>query len=174
MGKKRTQGGDGSPLQSSALSTKNVGGILVGSFSSERYIKKKRKQQGKTSENKSKSVGIHPPNSQRYRTEAKPSTHNAAVGLHWKGRPRSYNHRTAWVGKDLKAHPAPTPCHGWLLPTSSGCPGLHPTRPRAHPGMGHPQLSGKDVIPPSTLPPPQSMRALLPTPACMLAVLAMP
>ena len=28
---------------------------------------------------------------------------------------------------------------GWLPPTSSGCPGPHPTWPWAPPGMGHPQ-----------------------------------
>ena len=31
---------------------------------------------------------------------------------------------------------------GWLPPTSSGCPGLHPAWPWAPPGMGHPQLYG--------------------------------
>ena len=34
------------------------------------------------------------------------------------------------------AHPFPTPAVGWLPPTSSGCPGPHPTRPWAPPGMG--------------------------------------
>ena len=48
-----------------------------------------------------------------------------------------------WVGRDLKAHPAPVPAVGWLPPTRWGCPGPHSTWPRAPPGMGHAQLSGQ-------------------------------
>ena len=50
------------------------------------------------------------------------------------------NGRMAWAGRDLKAHPDPTPTMGWLPPTSSGCSGLHPARHWAPPGMGHLQL----------------------------------
>jgi len=44
----------------------------------------------------------------------------------------------AWVERDIKAHPVPAPMP-WagLPPTSSGCPGPHPTWPGAPPGMGH-------------------------------------
>ena len=28
------------------------------------------------------------------------------------GRPRSWNHRMVWVGRDLQDHPIPKPCHG--------------------------------------------------------------
>jgi len=48
------------------------------------------------------------------------------------------DHGMAWVGKDLKAHPVHLP---WAVPpSSSGCPGPHPTWPWVPPGMGHPQL----------------------------------
>ena len=47
----------------------------------------------------------------------------------------SQNHRMAWLGRDLKAHLSqPLPWAG-LMPTSSGCPGPHPTWPWAPPGM---------------------------------------
>ena len=43
----------------------------------------------------------------------------------------SQNHRVAWVvGRDLKTHTVPTPLlWAGLPPTSSGCPGCHPTWP---------------------------------------------
>ena len=42
------------------------------------------------------------------------------------------------VVRNLRAHPAPTPTVGWLLPTSSGCPGL------IQPGLEH--LQGWGMI----------------------------
>jgi len=43
-----------------------------------------------------------------------------------------------WVGRDHKAHPAPTPCCGLVAPTRSGCPGPHPTWPGTKPGLQTP------------------------------------
>lgn len=31
-----------------------------------------------------------------------------------------------WVGRDLKAYPAPPPDMGWVPPSRPGCPGPHP------------------------------------------------
>ena len=67
------------------------------------------------------------------------------------------NHTTAWVGRDLKAHPVSHPCYG------QGCsppdrvaqghiPPPHPTQSSAPSGMGHPQL----------------LRAAVPGPHCPL------
>lgn len=43
------------------------------------------------------------------------------------------NHTTAWVGRDLKAHPVPNkdqpPAVGRLPPTRSACHGAHPAWP---------------------------------------------
>lgn len=39
----------------------------------------------------------------------------------------SQSHRMVWVGRDLKAHPAPAV--SWLLPSRSGSPGPHPAQP---------------------------------------------
>jgi len=52
----------------------------------------------------------------------------------------SQNHRTAWGGRDLKDHEAPTPPLqvGPPMPVSNsrpGCPGPHPTWPCTPPGM---------------------------------------
>ena len=52
-------------------------------------------------------------------------------------------HRTVWVLKDFQDHLVPTPAAGGLPPTSSGCPGPHPTWPWAPPGMGHHSFSGQ-------------------------------
>ena len=41
----------------------------------------------------------------------------------------SWSHRMVWVGRDLKDHPVPNPCHRLVAPISSGCPGPHPTWP---------------------------------------------
>ena len=55
-----------------------------------------------------------------------------------------YNHRMAWVGRDLKDHLVPNLLpHTGLPTTKSGasavCPGPHPTWPWTAPVMGHPQ-----------------------------------
>ena len=42
--------------------------------------------------------------------------------------------------KKPQSTPSPKPCHRLVAPTSSGCPGPHPTWPWAPPGMGHLQL----------------------------------
>lgn len=43
-----------------------------------------------------------------------------------------WNHRISWVWRDLKAHSAPTPCHGQAcLPPAQSA---HPTLPGAPPG----------------------------------------
>ena len=39
--------------------------------------------------------------------------------------------------------PQPNPCHGLVAPSSSGCPGPHPTQPRAPAGMGHHSSLGR-------------------------------
>jgi len=43
--------------------------------------------------------------------------------------------QNAWVGGDLKGHQSQPPAMGWLPPTSSGCPGPHPTWPSAPQGL---------------------------------------
>jgi len=48
----------------------------------------------------------------------------------------------AWVGRDLKDQ-VPAPAMGWLPPTSSGCPGPHPTWPWVPLGMGIHSFSGQ-------------------------------
>ena len=56
-----------------------------------------------------------------------------------------WNHRMAWVGRNLKNHQAPTPLLQARPPASTfntgpGCTRLHPTQPWTPPGMGHLQL----------------------------------
>jgi len=46
----------------------------------------------------------------------------------------------AWVGRDLKDHPAPTPYQGLVVTHQSRLPRAHPTQPWAPPGMGHQQF----------------------------------
>ena len=41
----------------------------------------------------------------------------------------SENHRTVRVARDLKAHPAPTPCHGLVATHQLRLPRAHPTWP---------------------------------------------
>lgn len=53
----------------------------------------------------------------------------------------SWNHRMLWVGRDLKDHVVPKPCHGLpISSTKSGCSKFHPTRPWTLSGVGRPQL----------------------------------
>jgi len=55
----------------------------------------------------------------------------------------SQNRRMAWVeGTSKTIYFQPLPWAG-LPPTSSGCPGPHPTWPWAPPGMGHHSFSGQ-------------------------------
>jgi len=42
-----------------------------------------------------------------------------------------------WPGRNLKAHPAPSPSVGRAAPRQLSCPGPHPTWPSAPPGRGH-------------------------------------
>lgn len=44
--------------------------------------------------------------------------------------------RTSWAGRDLKGHGSYPCAVGRAAPSSSGCPGPHPTRPWVPPGMG--------------------------------------
>ena len=52
----------------------------------------------------------------------------------------SLNNTTVWVGRGLKAHPAPTPRHGLVAPTSTGCPGP------IQPGLEHLQGWGTAAL----------------------------
>ena len=56
---------------------------------------------------------------------------------------KSGSHGMAWVGRDLKAHQAPTLCMGRAAPQQLRLHRAHPTWPWAPPGMGHPLLSGQ-------------------------------
>lgn len=65
----------------------------------------------------------------------------------------SWNHRMAWVGRNLKDHLVSTPLRWTGTPfTRPGCSGPHPTCPWTLPEMGHPQFLWapcSDVSPPS-------------------------
>ena len=54
------------------------------------------------------------------------------------------NQRMGCVGKDLKAHPAPTPCHGQgCPPAAQAAHGPHPTRPECLQRWGTYSFSGQ-------------------------------
>ena len=53
---------------------------------------------------------------------------------------RTMESQNGWVGRDLKAHQAPSCAVGWLHLLPPGCSGPHPLWPWAPPGMEHPQL----------------------------------